>query len=274
MGKERSEGDDVSAAPSWREDELDSACARGEFFLLYQPTIDLQSYAFVGVEALLRWRHPRLGVLGPDAFLGALEASGAIVEVGAWVIATACEQGASWHARGHRFSVSVNVSARQLEAGSFVDDVDRSLEESRFDAAHLVLEFSERSLTGHDGAAAVLAALKRLGVQLAVDDFGAATSSEALVSTLPIDVVKIDRSYITGLSTSQDAAARVHQLVQLGRSLHVRTVAQGVEDDDQRLALQDEHVDLGQGFLFSVPHEVEAIDRFLEDYAIFSGKPL
>jgi EAL domain-containing protein (putative c-di-GMP-specific phosphodiesterase class I) len=152
--------------------------------------------------------------------------------------------------------------------------VDRSLEESRFDAAHLVLEFSEHSLTGLAEAPTILGALKRLGVQLAVDDFGVEPTSEALVSTLPIDVVKIDRSYITGLSTSEGDAARVHQLVQLGRSLHVRTVAQGIEDDDQRLALQDEHVDLGQGFLFSVPHEVEAIDRFLEDYAIFSGKPL
>ena len=99
-------------------------------------------------------------------------------------------------------------------------------------------------------------------------------TSETLVASLPIDVVKIDRACITGLSTSHGAAARVHQLVQLGRSLHVRTVAQGIEDDDQRLALQDEQVDVGQGFLFSVPHEVEAIDRFLEDYAIFSGKPL
>jgi EAL domain-containing protein (putative c-di-GMP-specific phosphodiesterase class I) len=274
MGKERKESDHVPVAASWRKEELERASEHNEFFLLYQPTIDLQSYAFVGVEALLRWRHPRLGVLGPDAFLPALETSGAIIEVGAWVISTACQQGASWHSRGHRFSVSVNVSTCQLEASSFVADVDRSLEESRFDAAHLVLEFSERSLTGLADAPIVLGALKRLGVQLAVDDFGVEPTSEALVSTLPIDVVKIDRAYISGLSTSQDDAARVHELVQLGRSLHVRTVAQGVEDDDQRLALQDEHVDLGQGFLFSVPHEVEAIDRFLEDYAIFSGKPL
>lgn len=274
MSTERGEGTGGSGAATWSEDELAAAIATDAFFLLYQPTIDLQSNAFVGVEALLRWRHPRLGVLGPDAFLPALEASGAIVEVGAWVIRTACYQGASWHSRGHRFSVSVNVAARQLDASSFVGDVDRALEDSRFDAAHLVLEFSERALSQLPSVAEVLGGLKLLGVQLAVDDFGSASGSEELVSTLPIDVVKIDRSYITGLSTSPGDAARVHDLVQLGRSLHVRTVAQGVEDDDQRLALQDEHVDLGQGFLFSVPHEVEAIDRFLEDYAIFSGKPL
>jgi diguanylate cyclase len=114
MSTERSEGAGVPVEAPWREDELAAAIAMDAFFLLYQPTIDLQTNAFVGVEALLRWRHPRLGVLGPDAFLPALEQSGAIVEVGAWVIATACQQGASWHSRGYRFSVSVNVAAQQL----------------------------------------------------------------------------------------------------------------------------------------------------------------
>jgi len=261
------------AGQGWRREELDDAIVNDELFLVYQPTIDLQSNAFVGVEALLRWRHPRLGVLGPDAFLLALETDGGILAVGTWVLGTACRQGAAWHARGHRFTVSVNVSPHQLTSPDFPGDVERSLEESRFDAAHLVLEFSERALTSPDAIAA-LDALKRLGVQLAVDDFGAAPESEAVVASLPIDVVKIDRRCITDLSTSTGDAERVHQLVQLGKSLDVRTVAQGIEDDDQRLRLLVEDVDLGQGFLFSVPHEVDAIDRFLEDYAIFSGKPL
>jgi EAL domain-containing protein (putative c-di-GMP-specific phosphodiesterase class I) len=273
MTTERS-GSRATHDGQWLPEELDEAIENDELFLLYQPTIDLQSNAFVGVEALLRWRHPRLGVLGPDAFLAALESSGGIIAVGAWVLSTACRQGAAWHARGHRFTVSVNVSARQLESPSLAGDVERSLEESRFDAAHLVLEFSERSLSSAPDAASTLDALKRLGVHLAVDDFGAEAESEAVVAAFPIDVVKIDRRCITDLSTSTDDAARVHRLVQLGKSLNVRTVAQGVEDDDQRLALMVEDVDLGQGFLFSVPHEVEAIDRFLEDYAIFSGKPL
>jgi len=265
----------VAQDEHWQRVELDGAIENDGFFLVYQPTIDLQSNAFVGVEALLRWRHPRLGVLSPDAFLPTLEADGGIVAVGEWVLATACRQGAAWHSRGHRFTVSVNVSSRQLESSSLANDVERSLEESRFDAGHLVLEFSERALANSpDAAHATLGALKRLGVQLAVDDFGAEPESEAVVASLPIDVVKIDRTCITDLSTSTGDAARVHQLVQLGKSLNVRTVAQGIEDDDQRLRLMVEDVDLGQGFLFSVPHEVEAIDRFLEDYAIFSGKPL
>jgi EAL domain-containing protein (putative c-di-GMP-specific phosphodiesterase class I) len=273
MATERDERLVTHDAP-WQRQELDDAIEHDELFLLYQPTIDLQSDAFVGVEALLRWQHPRLGVLVPDAFLPALESNGGIVTVGAWVLSTACRQGAAWHTRGHRFTVSVNVSPRQLDSPTLVGDVERGLEESRFDPAHLVLEFSERALARSDGVGAVLDALKRLGVQLAVDDFGAEPESEAVVAALPIDVVKIDRNCITDLSTSTDDAARVHQLVQLGKSLNVRTVAQGVEDDDQRLRLMVEDVDLAQGFLFSVPHEVEAIDRFLEDYAIFSGKPL
>ena len=273
MATERDASESTRDEPLQDED-LRTAIDRGEYFLLYQPTIDLESNAFVGVEALVRWRHPSLGVLGPEAFLPELESSGGIVELGAWVVATACSQGAAWHARGHRFSVSVNVSARQLASPSLVGDVDRSLDESRFDAAHLVLEFSVRSLASSSEAPKVLAGLKGLGVQLAIDDFGAVPGSEEVVAALPIDVVKIDRACITDLSTSAGDAARVHQLVQLGKALHVRTVAQGVEDDDQRLRLMGENVDLGQGFLFSVPHEVEAIDRFLEDYAIFSGKPL
>jgi EAL domain-containing protein (putative c-di-GMP-specific phosphodiesterase class I) len=273
MATER-DGSRATHDEQWQRRELDHAIENDELFLLYQPTIDLQSNAFVGVEALLRWRHPRLGVLGPDAFLPVLESSGAILPVGAWVLSTACRQGAAWHSRGHRFTVSVNVSSRQLASPAFLGDVERSLEESRFDRGHLVLEFSERALSNSADAVAALHALKRLGVQLAIDDFGAGPEAEAVVAALPIDVVKIDRTCITELSTTTGDAARVHQLVQLGKSLNVRTVAQGVEDDDQRLQLLVEDVDLGQGFLFSGPHEVEAIDRFLEDYAIFSGKPL
>jgi len=265
---------DPTAAGVPSADEVARALASDEFLLLYQPTIDLESNAFVGVEALIRWRHPALGLLGPDAFLPVLESSGQIVPVGAWVLATACRQGADWHTRGHRFAVSVNVSRRQLESPSLLGHVADSLEESRFDAGHLVLEFSERALARLGDAPSRLAALRATGVRLAIDDFGSDPASESLVASLPNDIVKIDRTCITGLASSSEDAERVHRLVQLGKSLHVQTVAQGIEDDDQRLRLLGEHVDVGQGFLFSVPHDVDAIDRFLEDYAIFSGKPL
>jgi EAL domain-containing protein (putative c-di-GMP-specific phosphodiesterase class I) len=265
------------AAPSSRgaDSGLDRALAESQFFLLYQPTIDLQTSAFVGVEALLRWRHPARGVVGPDEFLPELEASGRIIEVGRWVLLAACRQGADWHSRGNRFTVSVNVSARQFDRDAFVDDVEHALSDSTFDAAHLVLEFSEGTLAGSAESAAVrLARLRSLGVRIAIDDFGADASSQTVLTNFPIDIVKIDRAFISGIATSAGAATRVHELVQLGKSLNVQTIAQGIEDDDQRLRLQVEDVDVGQGFLFSVPHDAAEIDRYLEDFAIFSGKPL
>jgi len=255
-------------------DELKRAVAERQFLLLYQPTIDLQSGAFVGVEALLRWRHPAKGVISPDEFLAALEATGLITEVGSWVLSTACRQGADWYARGHRFSVSINVSRQQLAQTTLPREVALALAESTFDPGHLVLEFSEHTLIGGSELRASLDRLKETGVRLAIDDFGVDPGSVSLLESLPIDIVKIDRAVVSDLSTSSSHAARVHELVQLGKLRHVQTVAQGIEDDDQRLRLRRENVDVGQGFLFSVPHDAEAIDRFLEDYAIFSGKPL
>lgn len=255
--------------------DLDDALAERQFFLVYQPTIDLQSGAFVGVEALLRWRHPTRGVVSPDMFIPQLESSGRIVPVGSWVLEAACRQGADWHDRGSRFTVSVNVATKQLNDPGFPEIVEQALASSRFDAGHLVLEFSEHSLVdGKSATAARIASVRSLGVLLAVDDFGAEATASETLRALPIDIVKIDRAFISGLATSSDTAARVHELVQLGKSLGVQTIAQGIEDDDQRLRLQIEDVDVGQGFLFSVPHDAAEIDRYLEDFAIFSGKPL
>jgi EAL domain-containing protein (putative c-di-GMP-specific phosphodiesterase class I) len=255
--------------------ELARALAEHQYFLLYQPTMDLQNGAFVGVEALLRWRHPVDGVVPPDRFLPALERSGAIVEVGAWVVGEACRQGAEWHARGSRMSVSVNVSRRQLQDPDLPRTVERALDATGFDAGHLVLELSEQFLAEQAGAARdQLDRLRALGVRIAVDDFGARIGSASVLRGLPVDIVKIDRSVVAAMSRSPEDAARVHELVQVGKSLGIRTIAQGIEDDDQRLALQVEDVDVGQGFLFSVPHDAEEIDRFLEDFAIFSGEPI
>lgn len=266
--------DDEAAGSVDLDSELLVALETDQFFLLYQPTIDLQTNAFVGVEALLRWRSETRGVVSPDAFLPRLETTGLIVEVGAWVLSTACARGAEWHEKGHRFSVSVNLSPVQLSHPSLPDDVEGALDESGFDPHHLILEFSERALLEGIATRALLDRLKSIGVRLAIDDFGVDPKvGDSLVGS-PVDVVKIDRTFITGLTTSAEGAERVRQLIELGRSLHVQTVAQGVEDDDQRLRLLGAHVDVAQGFLFSVPHTDAEIDRFLEDYAIFSGRPL
>ena len=250
------------------ETDLHGALENGQFFLLYQPTVDLSTGAFTGVEALLRWRHPRRGVVQPDDFIPSLERSGLIVPVGHWVLESACRQGAEWHRRGHRIAVSVNVSARQLERDKIVEDVRGALAVSGFDPSMLLLELTETTLMQDvDATSARLARLKGIGVRIAIDDFGTGYSSLAYLRHFPIDVLKIDRSFVSGIGDTTEAAALVHTLVQLGKVLGLETIAEGIETDDQRLRLKAERVDGGQGFLYARPLTVEQVDQLLAEAA-------
>ena len=154
MGTESAESGEQSASHGLSL-ELADALTNEQFFLVYQPTIDLQTNAFAGVEALIRWRHPDRGVLSPDAFIDELEADGQILPVGRWALHTACAQGAAWHDKGYRFAVSVNVSQRQLESEAFRDDVADALSSSRFDPALLVLEFAQGTLLGNEAVSSI-----------------------------------------------------------------------------------------------------------------------
>jgi diguanylate cyclase (GGDEF)-like protein len=251
--------------------DLQGALEAQQFFLMYQPTVDLSTGAFTGVEALLRWKHPERGVVLPDDFIPALESSGLIIPVGAWVLHDACRQGALWQSRGHRFSVSVNISARQLERDRLVSDVGEAIALSGFDPSELILELTETALMHDSGSTlARLNLLKELGVRVAIDDFGTGYSSLAYLRQFPIDILKIDRSFVSGIADSRESAALVHTLVQLGKVLGIETIAEGVETNDQRTRLETENVDTGQGFLFARPLEVSDLDRLLLDSA---GKP-
>ncbi len=252
---------------------MHDALAANQLFLLYQPTVDLATNRFTGVEALLRWNHPTRGILEAADFIPAMEANGLIVGVGAWVLQEACRQGALWHARGHTFTVSVNVSAKQLMQDRIVDDVRLALTASGFNPAALVLELTETTLMIElDETLPRVKSLKELGVRLAVDDFGTGYSSLAYLRQFPIDVLKIDRSFVSGIVDSVESAAIVHTLIQLGKVLNLETIAEGIEDDDQRLRLQAESVDTGQGFLFSRPINAKAIDRYLAGYLVSPGR--
>jgi diguanylate cyclase (GGDEF)-like protein len=245
--------------------DLSHALERDQFFLLYQPIIDLSTGAVTGVEAMLRWRHPERGVVQPDDFIPALESSGLVVPVGQWVLQAACQQGVTWHREGHRFTVSVNVSAKQLERDRIVDDVHGALSASGFDPGMLLLELTETALMRDvQTIAARLDLLKAIGVRLALDDFGTGYSSLANLRQFPIDVLKIDRSFVSRIVETQESAALVHTLVQLGKVLGLETVAEGIENDEQRKWLRAENVDTGQGFLFAGPLDVEGVDRFLK----------
>lgn len=249
--------------------DLERALEDDQFFLLYQPTFKLETNEFTGVEALLRWQHPERGVVQPDDFIPELEKSGLIVPVGAWVLNEACRQGAAWCAKGHRFSVSVNVSVKQIMRDRIIEDVEFALASSGFDPSMLILELTETTLMRDvDATVARLIVLRSLGVRIAVDDFGTGYSSLAHLRQFPIDILKIDRSFVSGISNSAESAALVRTLVQLGLALNLETIAEGIEDDDQRSRLQYENIDQGQGFLFSRPVDVASIDLLMNAHRV------
>jgi diguanylate cyclase (GGDEF)-like protein len=248
--------------------DLDSALAENQFFLLYQPIFDLDSASIRGVEALIRWQHPTRGVIPPNDFIPVLEDSGMIVDVGRWVLDTACAQAASWQAQGYRTTMSVNVSMRQLETEQLVTHVLDALAESHLDAGSLIIEVTESTLM-RDANATVsrLKRLKDIGVLIAIDDFGTGYSSLAYLRQFPVDVLKIDKSFIAEMDGSPNSSALIHTLVELGRTLGLVTLAEGIEDHTQLEALRDELCDRGQGFILSRPVSSAEIEALLSQPA-------
>jgi diguanylate cyclase (GGDEF)-like protein len=244
--------------------DLADALDQQQLFLQYQPTFDLQSEQVIGVEALIRWRHPTRGVIAPIEFIPIAEESGLIVPIGRWVLQEACRQAALWYGDGHRIGMAVNVSGRQLDDDELVKDVRHALAENGLDPTTLTLEITETTLMRDAEATAKrLHMLKQLGVRIAIDDFGTGYSSLAYLRQFPVDALKIDRSFISGIAGSKGSSALIHTLVQLGKTLDIETLAEGIEEQSQLKTLQREHCDHGQGFLFSRPLDVDAIEAFL-----------
>jgi diguanylate cyclase (GGDEF)-like protein/putative nucleotidyltransferase with HDIG domain len=245
--------------------DLHEVVAGEQLFLVYQPIFDLRNQTVTGVEALLRWRHPGRGVIAPDEFIPIAEATGMILPIGRWVLTHACAQAAEWKRHGRQVAIAVNVSGRQLERDEIVDDVRDALMASGLDPALLTLEITETTLMRNpDATARRLRELKSVGVRLAIDDFGTGYSSLAYLRQFPVDALKIDRSFIQGIAASTESAALIHTLVQLGKTLGLETLGEGIEQQAQLRALQDQQCDHGQGFLLARPLELDAIERFLE----------
>jgi diguanylate cyclase (GGDEF)-like protein/PAS domain S-box-containing protein len=248
------------------ETALRNALERDQFVLYYQPQLDLESGRIVGVEALLRWRHPELGMVAPNRFIALAEDTGLIVPIGAWVMRQACAQMQAWHAAGlGRLRLAVNLSARQFNEPNLVASIAEVLAETGLAPACLELELTE-SLFMHDVALAVsqLHDMKALGVQLSIDDFGTGYSSFAYLRTFPIDVLKIDRSFVGDVASDLDDAAIVVSIIALAHNLKLRVVAEGVETAEQLDYLRRHGCDEAQGFYFSHPlpaHEVEVLLR-------------
>ncbi|HEX3690038.1 MAG TPA: bifunctional diguanylate cyclase/phosphodiesterase [Solirubrobacteraceae bacterium] len=244
--------------------DLTDAIAAEQLFLVYQPTFDLQSERTTGVEALLRWRHAERGVISPDVFIPIAERSGLILPIGRWVLQTATLQAAEWRARGYDLAISVNVSGRQLDHDELIDDVRNALLESGLEPSALTVEITETALMKDPEATARrLAAIKELGVRVAVDDFGTGYSSLAYLRQFPVDTLKIDRAFVQGIASSKESAALIQTLIDLGKSLNLETLGEGIEDLAQLEQLQRARCDSGQGFLFARPLEAEALTDFL-----------
>jgi diguanylate cyclase (GGDEF)-like protein/PAS domain S-box-containing protein len=261
------------------EADLRRALDAGELFLQYQPTFDLASGQLVGAEALARWQHPTRGLVPPTEFIPLAEASGLIRPLGAWVLREACRQAAEWQrSAGQRdkpLALNINLSGRQLQHPEVVDDVATALQESGLPPDSLVLEMTESVLMDdNENVLDILRRIKELGARLAIDDFGTGYSSLSYLHRFPVDMLKIDRSFVERLSHATDNAELARTIVRLGQSLQLVTVAEGVEDSAQFLALRRMGCDVGQGFYFGRPMESDEISRLLgEDVPAADRKP-
>jgi diguanylate cyclase (GGDEF)-like protein len=252
--------------------DLRDAFQREEFYLVYQPTFDLRRIAPTGMEALLRWLHPRRGTVQPEDFVPLLEDTGMITEVGGWVLREACRQVAEWRRAGHEIGVAVNVAACQLERDEFVAEVAEALEQSGLPADQLTIEITETAIMSNaEETSRRLAKVKELGVRVAIDDFGTGYSSLAYLQRFPVDALKIDRSFIARLREGPEGETLLRTLIQLGESLSIETLAEGIEHSSDLTLLRDERCTSGQGFLFARPLDREACERFLRESAESEG---
>jgi EAL domain-containing protein (putative c-di-GMP-specific phosphodiesterase class I) len=246
--------------------EVVGAAGRGELVLDYQPIIDLTTGTLNGVEALVRWQHPTRGLLPPSAFIDLAEETGAIVDIGAWVLDAAAVQLQSWR-RCYGLSamwLSVNVSVRQLDDPGFTALVGDVLRRTGLDPAKLVLEVTESVLADPaGGAAAALETLRGLNVRVALDDFGTGYSSLGYLRQLPVDILKIDRSFVSGENANRPGDLLLEAIVALAQRLGLDVIPEGIEEPDQLARLQGLGCRTGQGFLLARPMPAAAIGQLL-----------
>ncbi|MFT4242193.1 MAG: EAL domain-containing protein [Acidovorax sp.] len=257
------------------EHQLREAIFHEAFELHYQPQVRVDTGALVGFEALVRWRHPERGLVGPDAFIPLAESRGLISPIGRWVLREACRQTRAWHDAGlPRVPVAVNLSAIEFRQRDVAGDIAAVLRQTGLEPRYLDVEITESALMQQPGQArATLQALRDLGVLVTVDDFGTGYSSLAYLKRYPIDRLKVDRSFVTDTPADSDDVAIVTAIIQLAHSLQLQAVAEGVETSEQLALLRRLGCDLAQGYLISRPMDAAAARRWLEDNHTHSSPP-
>jgi diguanylate cyclase (GGDEF)-like protein/PAS domain S-box-containing protein len=247
------------------EQDIDLALARNEFFVEFQPVVDLTSRELLGVEALVRWQHPQRGIILPGAFISVAEESGRIIELGRRVLVDACTQIRAWSdsvVAGHGLRVAVNISGRHLQQGNLVADVRDALEISGLEPGNLVIELTESTIMQNTEVNLErFRALKALGVRLAIDDFGMGYSSLSYLHRFPIDILKIDRAFVSRLTEQDGGPELARAVVMLGTTLGLETIAEGIENENQVATLLDLGCVAGQGFLFANSSSLDVVEK-------------
>ncbi|HEX6047436.1 MAG TPA: EAL domain-containing protein [Pyrinomonadaceae bacterium] len=251
------------------ESNLRGGLERGEFVVQYQPQVDTRSFQLVGMEALVRWQHPSLGLLYPSEFISLAEDSGIIIQLGDWILRTACAQNMVWQDKGLApMRLSVNFSARQFQLATFISSVTETLKETNLDPRWLELELTESSvMKDPEQAIEKLHELKLMGIRVAIDDFGTGYSSLNYLKRFPIDTLKIDKSFVSDICKDPHDTAIVRAIITLGHALDLTVVAEGVETQEQLQYLSSLDCDVVQGFLFSKSLTVSAFEELLVEHS-------
>jgi EAL domain-containing protein (putative c-di-GMP-specific phosphodiesterase class I) len=247
------------------EKDLRRALAQNEFELYYQPQVEIKSGRIIGVETLLRWKHPERGLVSPVEFIQVAEETGLIVQLGEWVLCTACQQLAEWQAAGlPEITVAVNVSVRQFRQEAIITTAEKALKESGIEARQVELEITESMLLDNaDINTSILNRLHDMGFQLALDDFGTGFSSLGYLKRMPFHVLKIDRTFVQDIGIEADETAIAVSIIGLAHNLGMKAIAEGVETAEQRAFLKTHNCDYEQGYLFSRPLPADVLAQLL-----------
>jgi len=249
------------------ETKLNRALDNGEFEVYYQPKINLRTLELVGMEALIRWNNPELGRVFPDMFIPIAEETGLIVPIGQWVLKKSCEDLMRWRSMGYKLKVAVNLSLKQFIQKDLFMSVRNVLQETGMEPKHLELEITESTImVDTDNTMDILDKLSSLGISFAIDDFGTGFSSIGYLTRIPIDTIKIDKSFTQGIDTSEDSLSIVRSVIQLSSNLGIEVVAEGVENEDHLRLLRELECDLAQGYYFSRPVPAGEFEKLLEGW--------